>query len=637
LKFNGLVFLAVFLAFIEGLIGNSINVFEIDQRLSEIDENLKQLPSRPAYPVGGVRGYKWSKACEFPWVELQFSESVTLESLALVPLATFEKGKVNAYGLSPFLKIILLGPGKVVFDGMTREHCREASPLFLEFKNGEKNISGIRIELESNVCEAPYLAIDEIFAFSNGVNIALGSKVTGNSDLNFSEISNAPSNLVNGQSSLGQPIFKKGKQDDVNGVSISNLKKFETSYLEFLFEEESEVHEVRLYSLYAPINEMLLDQYGSGFPSSFRLVSINKDKEDLNVFHEGPFYNPGRNLTIFVGSKHKASGIRLYVVEFYQKQFTKKRSFSLSEVQIISRYNENLAPKSLIKMVGIESSRGKMNHNKINLLTDDQTTKGYLLDLQDWLRKLSQKNQLTIEKESLIKLQGEYLAQRTFWFRMTLGLLFIVIVVTIHIWFRTKEKQKLNLSLVRKDIANDLHDEIGSNLASIRLMMARLKDEKVVGTVREILDESEEALREMVWALSPQKLSLIEKLRESTARLLTDHEVKFEIQSPEAWDNLHIKDRQHVVFWFKEALNNIQKHAEAKKVNIKLEGNESGMLRLCIRDDGKGMDLEPHNHDYDHLARLKARALKLSGVFRVISKLGEGCEVCLNFKSHINA
>ena len=164
-------------------------------------------------------------------------------------------------------------------------------------------------------------------------------------------------------------------------------------------------------------------------------------------------------------------------------------------------------------------------------------------------------------------------------------------------------------------------------------MMARLKDEKVVTIVREILDESEEALREMVWALSPQQMNLIEKLRGSLNRLLTEHDVTFNIEHPIAWEHLNIKDRQHVVFWFKEALNNIQKHSDANQVSINLKGDESGQLSMNIKDNGKGMDLEPFKNDYDHLARLKARALKLSGEFKVDSKPGDGCEVTLTFKS----
>lgn len=612
----------------------SMNASEVEERLSEIAKTLNSLPIRPVYPVGGVRGYKWSKELNSPWVELHFPEKVTLDSLAVVPLATFKVGKVESYAMSPKIKITLLGVNKVIFEGETLKHCREANPLFLEFKNNEEGVEGIRIELLSNQCEAPYLALNEVFAFSQGLNVALGANVKGNSDLRLSDISNHPQNLVNGQSNLGQPIFKDSHQNKNSGFIVMKFKAKGSAYLEFMFAEPRPIHEVRLYSLYAPTNQMLIEQYGMGFPVSFRLVGIDKDANQLFSLHEGPFFNPGRNLTSFYASSKKAAGIRIYIDEFYKRPISKKVSFNLSEIQILDDNNQNLATKSIVYIKGIPNSNNKQDQNWWGHLVDGQTPQGRILGLEEWLKQLAYRNTLNHEKKSLIQLQGKLLAERTLWFQIISVLFIVVLLIFLYGWYLSKMKQKQRLRLVRKDIANDLHDEIGSNLASIRLIASRLSSEKPVETIKEILDESEEALREMVWALSPQQISFLDKINESANRLLPEHQVTINIESSEDWEHLHLKDRQHVVFWFKEALNNIQKHAEAKKVDIQFKRiSSSEHLELIIKDNGKGMDLNSIKEDYDHLARLKARALKLTGEFKVRSNPGDGFEVSLVFKS----
>ena len=618
---------------IGSLYGNSGSDLVPDNRLNEIQLKLKQLPTRAAYPVGGLGGYKWSKKCPSPWVDLTFPHPIKLDSLALVPLATYQAGRVKTYAMAEKVKITLRGPEKIVFEGDTIDKCREAHPLFLEFENSENDVTGIRVEFLSHEIKDPYLALSEIFAFSNGLNVALSAKVHGNSDIKENILNNMASNLVDGQSTLGLPIINKEQQSKIFGFNIRKFKTKDPAFIEFIFEKPSYIHEVRLFSLYAPVNEMLLEQYGYGFPVSFRLLTIDENNQPLQVLHKGHYHNPQRNLACFY-TGHKAAGIRLYVDEFYTKLGSQQMSFALSEIQIINDENVNIAIKSDINFKNIPSSSDEKEYHWKGWLIDQQTPKGMILDLQKWLRELSQYNSLKLERETLLNLQGKKLAQRNFWIQIIVSMFGLSIILAYYLWLRSKQRQNQRLSIVRKDIANDLHDEIGSNLASIRLIMSRFKSDRKAVTIQEILDESEEALREMVWALSPQKMNLIEKLQESTNRLLSEHKVNLKIEDAEAWENLHLKDRQHVVFWFKEALNNIQKHAHAESVEILIQQKDSeDHFEIIIKDDGEGMDLTPFKDDYEHLARLKARALKLSGEFFVNSHPDKGCEVRLKFKS----
>jgi signal transduction histidine kinase len=78
-----------------------------------------------------------------------------------------------------------------------------------------------------------------------------------------------------------------------------------------------------------------------------------------------------------------------------------------------------------------------------------------------------------------------------------------------------------------------------------------------------------------------------------------------------------------------EALNNVTRHAEARNAGISLEFAEKG-VRVVIRDDGRGFDLEQLRRTQSSarpplgLAGMQERAALLGGAVTVRSNPGEG-------------
>ncbi len=86
--------------------------------------------------------------------------------------------------------------------------------------------------------------------------------------------------------------------------------------------------------------------------------------------------------------------------------------------------------------------------------------------------------------------------------------------------------------------------------------------------------------------------------------------------------------------WFKEALNNISKHAGAHQVDITLALPGTRMI-LTIQDDGCGMDLkQPFRNSSNHggygLANMEKRVGFLNGEFSLRSSPGKGTSVCIS-------
>lgn len=85
-----------------------------------------------------------------------------------------------------------------------------------------------------------------------------------------------------------------------------------------------------------------------------------------------------------------------------------------------------------------------------------------------------------------------------------------------------------------------------------------------------------------------------------------------------------------------EALNNIEKHAQANKVSVVIISNKTDetkkSLKIFITDDGKGFDANKTDHSVKQhfgLSNMKDRAKNLSANFNIISEPGEGTEITL--------
>lgn len=156
--------------------------------------------------------------------------------------------------------------------------------------------------------------------------------------------------------------------------------------------------------------------------------------------------------------------------------------------------------------------------------------------------------------------------------------------------------------LERRAIARDLHDEIGQALTAIKLNLRELRDlqepsngaavEKQIADSLEILDQVLQHVRSLALDLRPSlldELGLVPALRWYVGRQAdrAGWDVEF------CADGITTRPSPDVeIACFRltqEALTNVARHAEAEKVEVRLEMNHRE-LTLIIRDDGRGFD-----------------------------------------------
>lgn len=204
---------------------------------------------------------------------------------------------------------------------------------------------------------------------------------------------------------------------------------------------------------------------------------------------------------------------------------------------------------------------------------------------------------------------------------------------------RQHVEQQRALEQERARVAQDLHDELGSDLTEVGMLLARAQSaatpadrraqylEQTGAKARQMVT----ALDEIVWAMNPRHDSLA-----SLTSYFCLHADRFLGLAGLAWrldetggtpDLALDSRRRHQLFLaFKEALTNVVRHAQATEVRFSI-GVEAGEVRLTVTDNGRGLPATPPIDGMDGVANLRARCEKLGGRFEIQSGPGRGTTV----------
>jgi hypothetical protein len=188
------------------------------------------------------------------------------------------------------------------------------------------------------------------------------------------------------------------------------------------------------------------------------------------------------------------------------------------------------------------------------------------------------------------------------WWFIPLLIVYVLVLigVGIYLFFLYDFRQKLRMQSVRNQIAADLHDEVGSNLNSIAIFVEILRKnapadmlpilEKIIANSR----ESVSLMQDTVWTINPKNDSihkLFERMNSFASQLLASRDIAFDfrINADLRKVTFTMDQRKSVYLIFKEAINNIVKHAEASKVSIQVDWAKDN-LNIVIEDNGKGFN-----------------------------------------------
>jgi signal transduction histidine kinase len=188
----------------------------------------------------------------------------------------------------------------------------------------------------------------------------------------------------------------------------------------------------------------------------------------------------------------------------------------------------------------------------------------------------------------------------------------------------------------RKRFASQLHDDALQKLTAVELQLQRLNEaegpnQPVLSQARSLLDQTEDALRRLLFEVRPPALEgpggLEESIRDRLAMLrsVTGIDPELKVDLP---DGLPYELKSTVFRQLAEALTNIEKHAGATQVQVILTAIDAGVHGTVV-DNGRGFVVAERNNLPGHmgLLALKERALMAGGWYKIESQPGLGTRV----------
>jgi len=193
---------------------------------------------------------------------------------------------------------------------------------------------------------------------------------------------------------------------------------------------------------------------------------------------------------------------------------------------------------------------------------------------------------------------------------------------------KANEERLVELERVRKRIATDLHDDIGSSLTRISLLSEVTQRQGgqpaggslsvIAGLSRELVD----SMSDIVWAINPERDSLgdlTQRMRHFASDVFTARGIDFRLRLPDSERDVRVgaNFRRELFLIFKEAVNNSVRHSECTKAEIEFRVAVDGLL-LNVSDNGRGFDTDRESNGHG-LKSMRARTEGLGGRMQAVS------------------
>lgn len=191
----------------------------------------------------------------------------------------------------------------------------------------------------------------------------------------------------------------------------------------------------------------------------------------------------------------------------------------------------------------------------------------------------------------------------------------------------------------RKNIARDIHDELGQQLTVLKMDVAwtikklQNPDEILLSQLRGLLDTIDgtmKSVRRICAELRPallDDLGLIAAMEWQAREFEKNTAIAVELTLPAEVPGLLPDIKTGLFRIFQESLTNIARHAQARQVKVNLQVKDK-LLMLKIEDNGKGFDISILNKKRTlGILGMEERSLMMGGKYIIKSEPGKGTTV----------
>ncbi|MBK1827745.1 sensor histidine kinase [Haloferula rosea] len=608
---------------------------EIEERIGWLERRLRQLSAYAPKPLN--HGYGWQSirangATEIPTLTLDLQDTYPISEIFIVPSQLRPSENQRYFPLRIQIETSLtpdFSDAQLVYETRDKLHESQAGfPLRIVTRDVEARYVRLSIPLGHFRGDQSIAAISEFVALSGGEPVSFSASVTATHSLD-SPNQWEPKFAIDGRTPLG--TWEGGTWTNSRGNLVDvDPQNPEATWTIDLAESER-VERVVLFPYQ-------FAEFGgtSTFPEKLT-VSISDTPDGGGVPIE--VNTGGNSFAPCVISTLGHQGRYVTIRSATPVSLGRLHMQALSEIEVWS-FGRNVAAGH-----EVETTANGAKQPPTLQLTDGYANGLEIRPIASWLQQLNERNSIQKELATLSPTRASMATEtelNTTWgASVAIGLTFLIPIAFVE---RRRLVSRKQIDSLRKRIASDLHDDIGSNLGSISLIarsakrdLRRLEGPTEVAEdldeVEVIARESSLAMRDIVWLLERRQDSIgdfVQRMRDTAGRLLRDLDYELICRSNRTAAKMTLDAKRHLFLFYKEALHNILKHSKATEVSIRIQ-DAGDRLVMEVKDNGIGLPTGENSRPAA-VRKLVDRAAVLEGRLKVESKPGNGTLLRLEVK-----
>jgi two-component system NarL family sensor kinase len=278
-----------------------------------------------------------------------------------------------------------------------------------------------------------------------------------------------------------------------------------------------------------------------------------------------------------------------------------------------------------------------VNLNRLNAISE--------LEIKYETEKKEREN---LELKNTNLLQEAKIQQQRFQISMiSIGVVVLFILVGLgFVIYKQKQQSETQQAMIRlitetqeeerRRVASDLHDSVGSLIASLKMSLQnQQKGSQNGGDQLEILDKLSDDVRKIAHNIMPatlNKYGLVPAIKEEmqnmvSAKGLETYFVDFGME-----ERINKQNEIHIFRVVQETLQNAVKHSGASRVSVEIT-NDPKKLNIIVEDNGTGFNTKTISHNFG-LKSIASRIAILKGQWNIDSTPGRGTLVNISIPNN---
>lgn len=615
----------------------------LEHELAGIDSELGQLARLTLRRGVGSLGYRSNihgSPGEKEWVRIELGEETPIDGVTLVPMLFREtQTGVQAEGFPKAFRI-LAGTGQTTNEVAVvseKDHIMpRIAPLALTFP--PTKASWVMIETTAlttrMMADHYFLQLSEIMVFSGQENVALHKPVT------LPPNSPEPHTSLNGRfivDGFTPYVLDAAYGDRSKSLPLTVSGTNPPPRISIDLGTPHPINQVNLHS--AGLSHAIpMGNFATwGVPRHVRVVGANEpdfsDARILCEYRQESIYDNGPAIMRrFPQTTCRYIGVEILDRNPVVPSPSVAPYIAFSEIEVLSSGKNAALHAPVSVCTNIISADVALPR-----ITDGLNYYGKILPLREWMAQLSRRHDLEAVRPFLeAELNHRYERQKINLRR--LGWLAALLAVGIAIAILVERLVHMRqIARIQERFAADLHDELGADLHTIGLLSDLAGDagnespelSHLLKEIRTTTEETGEAVRLVARMNSKLPyLNLVEMMQQAAERVVVHLEHDVSIEGAQHLKKLKPRTRSDIFLFYKEALINICRHAEATKLSTHLRATPKE-IRLTVADNGHGLpdfgsDTVPKS--------LRRRARLMGAKVEVENILSGGTSIVLNLR-----